>query len=88
MGHTWYGHRHHRPSGDHEHPVTALLAVVAILLAVLLITLARVAVHGTRDLETTLIDLSPGGLNGNGNPTAKEIEAAVVTSRWATGVTP
>jgi hypothetical protein len=88
MGHVWYGHRHHRDSRKHEHPVTALLAVVAILLAIVLISLARVAVHGTRDLETTLIELSPGSLNGNGNPTAKEIEAAVVTSRWATGVTP
>lgn len=87
MGHTWYEQRSHRDRDDHEHPVTALLAVVAILLAIVLITLARVAVHGTRDLETTLIDLSPGGLNGNGTPTAKEIEAAVVTSRWATGVT-
>jgi HAMP domain-containing protein len=73
------------PAPKDEHPVTAVLAVIAILLAILLIAWARVEVHGTADLET-LAEESDGSashstiLNGG---KAAENEAA--SSRWATG---
>jgi hypothetical protein len=73
------------PAPKREHPVTAVLAVIAILLAILLIAWARVEVHGTADLEA-LAEESDGAtsrstiLNGD---KAAENEAA--SSRWATG---
>jgi hypothetical protein len=63
---------------DREHPVTAVLAVIAILLAILLIAWARVEVHGTQDLEA-LVDEQP--VVSHTGPA--ENEAA--SSRWATG---
>jgi hypothetical protein len=65
-----------RPKG--EHPVTAVLAIVAILLAILLIAWARVEVHGTQDLEA-LVEEHP--VESHTGPA--ENEAA--SSRWATG---
>jgi hypothetical protein len=67
-----------RPEPNGEHPVTAVLAVVAILLAILLIGWARVEVHGTDDLAA-LVDEEHYA-----SPKAPaENEAA--SSRWATG---
>jgi hypothetical protein len=89
MGHAWYGNWRHTKRRNREHPVTALLAVVAILLAILLISFARVAVHGTQDLEATLLEPLTGEV-AEPAPVepADEVEAAVVTSRWATGLAP
>ena len=71
------------PEPNGEHPVTAVLAVIAIVVAVLLIAWARIEVHGTADLEA-LADEEPQAsstiLNGD---KAAENEAA--SSRWATG---
>jgi len=70
------------PAPNGEHPVTAVLAVVAIVAAVLLIAWARIEVHGTADLEALVEDEPQSSstiLNGN----AAENEAA--SSRWATG---
>ena len=64
------------PSG--EHPVTAVLAVIAILLAVYLIAWARVEVHGTQDLQALVEDEAV--VQAGSSP---EDEAA--SSRWATG---
>jgi hypothetical protein len=72
------------PAPKAEHPVTAVLAVIAILAAILLIAWARVEVHGIADLElaeesdssTTRSAILNGGK-------AAENEAA--SSRWATG---
>jgi hypothetical protein len=61
-----------------EHPVTAALAILAIVLAILLIAWARVEVHGTQDLEA-LVEEHP--VVSNTGPA--ENEAA--SSRWATG---
>jgi hypothetical protein len=69
------------PEPNGEHPVTAVLAVVAILLAILLISWARVEVHGTDDLAA-LVDEEPGHSTMS-NEGAAENEAA--SSRWATG---
>jgi hypothetical protein len=71
------------PSG--EHPVTAVLAVVAILIAMLLIAWARIEVHGTDDLAA-LVEDEPERSTGRSaisNTGAAENEAA--SSRWATG---
>jgi hypothetical protein len=73
------------PAPNGEHPVTAVLAVVAILLAILLIAWARVEVHGTDDLAA-LVDEEPEYSAGQGAVSksgAAENEAA--SSRWATG---
>ncbi len=61
-----------------EHPVTAVLAVVAIVIAMLLIAWARVEVHGTDDLAALVEERSTMSNTG-----AAENEAA--SSRWATG---
>jgi len=66
------------PAPDGEHPVTAVLAVVAILVAMLLIAWARVEVHGTADLAALVEEDSTMSNTG-----AAENEAA--SSRWATG---
>ena len=70
------------PEPNGEHPVTAVLAVIAILLAVLLISWARLEVHGTADLEA-LVEEDPVHSSAMSNNGAAENEAA--SSRWATG---
>jgi hypothetical protein len=70
-----------RPSPGGEHPVTAVLAVVAILLAILLIAWARVEVHGTDDLASLVDEEAPHSAPSTAG--AAENEAA--SSRWATG---
>ena len=71
------------PTPKTEHPVTAVLAVVAILLAVLLIAWARVEVHGTADLEGLADDAAAANSTMSNGGKAAENEAA--SSRWATG---
>ena len=72
------------PAPDGEHPVTAVLAVVAILLAILLIAWARVEVHGTDDLAA-LVDEEPGIPLNPACPDAGAAENEAASSRWATG---
>ena len=62
--------------------MTAVLAVVAIVLAILLIGWARVEIHGTGDLAT-LVEDPPAPHSAISNDRAAENEAA--SSRWATG---
>ncbi len=71
------------PKPDGEHPVTAVLAVVAILLAILLIAWARVEVHGTEDLASLVEETEPSTHSTDSHAGAAENEAA--SSRWATG---
>jgi hypothetical protein len=66
------------PEPNGEHPVTAVLAVLAILVAILLIAWARVEVHGTDDLSALVEEHSTMSNTGSA-----ENEAA--SSRWATG---
>jgi hypothetical protein len=70
------------PEPNGEHPVTAIMAVLAILVAILLITWARVEVHGTADLEA-LVEQDAASRSAMSNTGAAENEAA--SSRWATG---
>jgi len=70
-----------RPNG--EHPIVAILAVLAMVLAILLITWARVEVHGTGDLEEALSEPPP---QIDPRPAAERgVDEAVATSRFATG---
>jgi hypothetical protein len=82
------------PDPQPEHPITAIIAVIAILVAILLITWARIEVHGTGDLEEALLE--PQALPGVAVLPAKdiktsqerEVDAAVTSSRFATGLSP
>ena len=63
--------------------MTAVLAVIAILLAVLLIAWARVEIHGTADLAALAEESAPAHSTMSNGGKAAENEAA--SSRWATG---
>lgn len=81
-----------RNQDEGEHPVVALLAVVAIVLAILLIMWARVEVHGTGDLESALAESRPEHATVP-SPEARseeqrDVDEAVTSSRFATGFSP
>lgn len=69
-----------------EHPVIAILAVIAIVAAILLITWARFEVLGTRDIESALTEA--GGPSVPPSERERQIDEAVTSSRFATGVSP
>ena len=71
------------PNG--EHPITAILAVIAIVVAFLLITWARIEVHGTGDIEAALTEGAPIELKTDDE---RELDAAVTSNRFATGLSP
>jgi hypothetical protein len=71
------------PNG--EHPIVATLAVIAIVVAILLITWARIEVHGTSDIEAALTEGSPIELKPDDQ---RELDAAVTSNRFATGLSP
>ena len=82
------------PDPQPEHPITAIIAVMAILVAILLITWARIEVHGTADLEEALVEpqaqpgvpvLPPRDVKAE---EGRGIDAAVTSSRFATGLSP
>jgi hypothetical protein len=68
-----------------EHPIVAAVAVIAIVVAILLITWARFEVHGTGDIEAALTDGAPVELKSDRE---REIDAAVTSNRFATGLSP
>jgi hypothetical protein len=72
-----------QPPND-EHPVVAILAVVAIVAAIVLIMWARVALHGTEDIEAALTD----GPIAQSTDEQRELDAAVTSNRFAGGVSP
>ena len=67
-----------------EHPIVAILAVVAIVAAIVLIMWARVALHGTDDIEATLTD----GPLAQSTDEQRELDAAVTANRFAGGISP
>ena len=81
---------------DREHPVIAWVAVIAILAAILLISWARVAVHGTGDLEAALSDEpappAAEAKQASAQDDRKEQDAlvddAVAAGRWASAFSP
>ena len=84
------------PAVDQEHPVVAWIAVVAIVAAVLLIAWARVAVHGTGDLEAALSDeaatpeerAAQAAVQRERTEQDEQVDDAVAASRWATAFSP
>jgi len=84
------------PGPNKEHPVVAILAVIAIIAAMLLIGWARWAVHGTEDIEETLLEplmseapAEPAVPRPDTKlPEEREVESAVTSSRFATGFSP
>lgn len=91
MGHAC---THDHNGGDDEHPVVAVIAIIAIVAAILLIAWARLAVHGTGDIEAALAETpAEGDLPVAPKPDLKsdeerEVDAAVTSSRFATGFSP
>ncbi|MCD6041442.1 MAG: hypothetical protein K0R40_1045 [Burkholderiales bacterium] len=89
MGHVCTHFGDHDP---HEHPVVAVIAIIAILAAILLIAWARVEVHGTHDLEAALTEPQTEGdvlPRPDTRPSEeREVDAAVTSSRFATGFSP
>jgi hypothetical protein len=69
------------PNG--EHPIVAIVAVIAMVAAMLLITWARFEVHGTRDIEAALTEDGPIEAKPEED---RELDAAVTSNRFATGV--
>jgi hypothetical protein len=92
MVHVFSHHEHH--PDPHEHPVIAVIAIIAIIAAILLIAWARLEIHGTDDLEAALAEPpAQGDLPVAPKPDLKpdderEIDAAVTSSRFATGLSP
>jgi hypothetical protein len=84
----------HFPGPDKEHPVVAFIAVIAIVAAMLLIAWARLEVHGTEDIEAALAEPAEiGELPVLPQPDVKtheerEVDAAVTSTRFATGFSP
>lgn len=77
-----------RPNG--EHPVIAIIAIAAIVLAIVLISWARVQVHGTGDIEAAIADQPAAATEPPAPRPAeeRELDEAVTSSRWATGLSP
>jgi hypothetical protein len=71
------------PNG--EHPIIAILAVLAIIAAIVLITWVRFEVHGTGDLAAALTEGGPAEPQPDAQP---DLDAAVTSNRFATGVSP
>lgn len=79
-------HEQFPPPPNGEHPIVAIVAVIAMIAAVLLITWARVAVHGTADLEATVTEqpVNPKPQDEH----EREVDEAVTANRFATGLSP
>lgn len=92
MGLTWTDDP--KPDGNGEHPIVALIAVAAILLAILLIAWARIEVRGTQDLEAALAEVradedAPAPPSAPAQTEEERIvDEAVTSSRFATGFSP
>lgn len=85
-----------KPDPDREHPVVAWAGILAIFAAILLIAWARVAVHGTDDLEAVLSNDEPRAEStprepppeGHQSEREQDVENAVAAGRWAGGFSP
>jgi len=97
MGHTCTHDQF--PGPNKEHPVIAVLAIIAIVGAILLIGWARLAVHGSDDLQEAPVEpfapIAPVPVEDaaaprpdNKRPEEREVENAVTSSRFATGFSP
>lgn len=84
------------PVPDREHPLVAWIGILAMLAAALLISWARIEVHGTGDLEAALSEGDPRSVpaqpkpspEGDGTKQEKALDKAVAAGRWAAGFSP
>ena len=89
MGHTCTHDQIPGPNG--EHPVIAVLALIAIVAAIVLIAWVRLEVHGTGDIEAALTEEVEAGdmpLLPPPSPMTQEerkVDEAVTSGRFATG---
>ena len=94
MGHACCHDEHLGEHKDPEHPVVAIVAIIAIVAAMLLITWVRLEVHGTEDIEEAISELAtqrdePPAPKPDYRPQEeREVDAAVTSSRFATGFSP
>ena len=72
------------PNG--EHPIVAIVAVIAMIVAMLLITWVRFEVHGNSDIEAALTEEGP--TEPLPHDDELELDAAVTSNRFAAGVSP
>lgn len=87
MGHACAHDDLPKPPPNGEHPIVAVLAVVAIVAAILLITWARFELHGTEDIESALSEEGPAPAAAQRSEDP-ERDAAVTSNRFATGLSP
>jgi hypothetical protein len=93
MGHACT-HFDRGPQGrdPHEHPVVAVIAIIAIAAAIFLIAWAGLELHGTQDLEAALSEPQTEGdvlpKPDNRPNEEREVDHAVTSSRFATGFSP
>lgn len=73
------------PPPNGEHPIIAVLAVLAIIVAILLITWARFEVHGSDDIQAALDEEAPSVQKP---PEERELDEHVTANRFATGLSP
>ena len=82
------------PGPKNEHPVIAVIAVIAIVATMLLIAWVRFEVHGTDDIEAAFSeapaegDLPLAPRSDLKPDDERELDAAVTSSRFATGFSP
>lgn len=95
MGHACTHDEYPGPNGnDKEHPVVAVIAIIAIIAAILLIAWARIELHGTEEIEAALTgapvqaDLPLAPKADQKSSEEREVDAAVTSSRFATGFSP
>ena len=96
MGHApACGHFGSPQNNNGGHRLAKWIAVIAMFFAMLLITWARVVIHGTDDLQATLIEpvlqseqAQPPVRADARTEEKRDVDAAVTTSRFATGLSP
>jgi hypothetical protein len=88
MGHVCTHDDYPGPNGN-EHPVIAVIAILAIAAAILLILWARVELHGPDDIEAVLTEPDTEAaavLKPTPKPQEeRDVEDAATSSRFATG---
>ncbi|HVJ24968.1 MAG TPA: hypothetical protein VM756_13635 [Burkholderiales bacterium] len=67
--------------------MVAVIAILAIIGAMLLIAWARIEVHGTGDIEAAFVEPVEVQIHPK-SPAEHEVDAAVTSSRFATGFSP
>jgi len=80
-------------TGDRDHPVVGWVGLLAIVITMVLLVWVRLAVIGSHDIEEVFAETpeaaGPDQSAGEKQaPPDREIDEAVMSSRWATGFSP